>query len=270
MTPAGTEGLAAIRADPKRALAALDYDGTLSMIAQRPEDARAEAGALRVIHAMADRLGSVVLISGRPAGQLLQLSGLAADPRRPRITVLGQYGLQRWDSDTGTVSSPDPLPGVAGARVALAALLADPTTAAGVSVEDKTQALVVHTRLTADPGAVLDALFPRLRDIAQRAGLEPHPARHAMELRPPGFDKGGALRAIVAERNAAAVLFAGDDIGDIPAFEALAELRTDGIPAVGLVSDSPEVEGVRELADIVLPGPAAVVAWLQDLVAQLG
>jgi trehalose 6-phosphate phosphatase len=269
MTAAGKEGLAAILADPREALAALDYDGTLAPITQRPEDATPATGALDVLHGLAARLGSVVLISGRPAGQLLDLSGLTADANAPRITVLGQYGLQRWDSDSGQLATPDPLPGVAGARQELQQLLADPTTPEGVSVEDKTLALVVHTRQTADPIAVMDALAPRLRDIARRAGLEPHPARHAMELRPPGFDKGGALQRIVREQGAAAVLFAGDDIGDIPAFETLAALRGEGIPGVGLVSDSAEVQGVREHADLVLPGPTGMIAFLQDLVRRL-
>jgi trehalose 6-phosphate phosphatase len=269
-TAAGREGLAAIVGDPRTALAALDYDGTLSSITERPEDAAAEPGALDVVHELAARLGSVVLISGRPARQLLDLSGLTADVNAPRITVLAQYGLQRWDSDTGKLSSPDPLTGVDGARRELQQLLAEPATPKGASLEDKTQALVIHTRRTGDPVAAMDALAPRLRDIAGRAGLEPHPARHAMELRPPGFDKGGALRTIVQERRAQAVLFAGDDIGDIPAFETLAALRRQGIPGVGLVSDSAEVEGVREHADLVLAGPPGVIAFLRKLVAQLG
>lgn len=268
-TAEGRAGLAALIADPAHSLAALDYDGTLSRIAQRPEDATPAAGALEAVKRLTERVGSVVLISGRPAEQLLDLSGLRRDPAGAALTVLGQYGLQRWDGGSGHLTSPPPLPGVEGARRELAGLLADPSTPSGVSVEDKGQALVVHTRLTTDPEGVLNALGPRLRAIAQKAGLEPHPARHALELRPPGFEKGGALKRFVAERESRAVLYVGDDVGDLPAFAALRELRAQGIPGLGVVSDSSEVTGLREVADLIVDGPDGVVAFLNQLVVAL-
>ncbi len=268
-TPQGRAGLAAIIADPGSALAALDYDGTLSPIAQRPEDAIPAPGALEAVGLLAARFGSVVLISGRPVHQLLNLSGLHSDPAGPQLTVLAQYGLQRWDGHTGEITSPAQLPGVDDARRDLVELMAHTATPQGVSVEDKGHALVVHTRLTSDPAGVLGALHPRLVAIAERAGLEPHPARHALELRPPGFEKGGALRAFVAEREARAVMFVGDDVGDIPAFAVLQELRAEGIPCVGVVSDSAEVSGLREHADLLLPGPEGVVAFLHQLADEL-
>ena len=61
-----------------------------------------------------------------------------------------------------------------------------------------------------------------------------HEGRHERELRPPlDVDKGTVVRALVAEHDEqeqarplrAAAAF-GDDIGDLPAFAALGELRT--------------------------------------------
>jgi trehalose 6-phosphate phosphatase len=268
-TAAGREGLAAFLAEPQRSLAALDYDGTLSTIALRPEDATPAPGALEAVGLLAERVGSVVLISGRPAGQLLELTGLRRHPARHLLTVLAQYGLERWDGSTDQLTSPAPLPGVEGARRALADLLANPHTPQGVSVEDKGQALVVHTRLTSDPDGALGSLRPRLDAIAAQAGLEPHPARNALELRPPGYEKGGALLSFASERGSKAVLFIGDDLGDIPAFDALGRLRGEGIPGLGVVSDSAEVTGLRERADLLLDGPPAVVSFLRDLAEQL-
>ncbi len=268
-TAPGREGLAALLARPRASLAALDYDGTLSTIAQRPEEATPAPGALEAVGSLAERVGAVVLISGRPAGQLLELTGLRRHPARHLITVLAQYGLERWDGHTDQLSSPPALPGVAGARRELAALVEDSQTPHGVSVEDKGQALVVHTRLTADPDGVLAALRPRLDAIAERAGLEPHPARNALELRPPGYEKGGALLRFTRERASEVVLFIGDDLGDLPAFDALDQLREEGIPGIGIVSDSAEVTGLRERADLLLDGPPAVVAFLRELAERL-
>jgi trehalose 6-phosphate phosphatase len=268
-TAAGREGLAAIRKTPRSSLAALDYDGTLSAISLRPQDAVPVPGALDAVGLLAERVGAVVLISGRPAGQLLELTGLPRHPARHLLTVLAQYGLERWDGSTGELSSPPALPGVEGARQELAALLADPSTPQGVSVEDKGQALVVHTRLTRDPDGILGELRPRLDAIAERAGLEPHPARNALELRPPGYEKGGALLRFSQERGSRAVLFVGDDLGDLPAFDALEQLRREGVPSIGVVSDSSEVTGLRERADLLLDGPPAVVSFLRSLAEQL-
>ena len=44
-----------------------------------------------------------------------------------------------------------------------------------------------------------------------------------------GMDKGAALRALAAERDASAVLFAGDDLGDLAAYDAIEALRKEGI-----------------------------------------
>ena len=268
-TPEGRAALAAIIAGPQSSVVALDYDGTLSPIAQRPQDAAPAPGALEAVRLLAERFGAVVLISGRPVQQLLDLTGLHTDPAGPHLTVLAQYGLQRWDGNTGEITSPAELPGVAVARRELADLTADPDTPDGVSVEDKGQALVVHTRLTSDPAGVLEALHPRLAAIAERAGLEPHPARHALELRPPGFEKGGALRGFVQARGARAVMFIGDDVGDLPALAVLKELRAEGIPGLGVVSDSAEVSGLREHADLLVPGPEGVVRFLHQLADEL-
>jgi trehalose 6-phosphate phosphatase len=268
-TDAGRQGLAALIADPSHALAALDYDGTLSLITRRPEDATPAPGSLEALRLLADRVGAVVLITGRPIEQLLQLTGLRDDPAGAKITVLAQYGLQRWDGHSDEITSPEALPGVEGARRELAQLLAEPTTPEGVTVEDKGQALVLHTRQSAQPAANLAALTPRATEIAVRAGLEPHPARNALELRPPGYEKGGALRSFTQETGATAVLFIGDDVGDLPALAELHELRKQGIPALGVVSDSPEVTGLREHADLLLDGPEGVVDFLHQLADQL-
>jgi trehalose 6-phosphate phosphatase len=268
-TEAGRRGLAAFLADPSSALAALDYDGTLSLITRRPEEAFPAPGALEALRLLADRVGSVVLITGRPIDQLLQLTGLRDDPAGAKLTVLAQYGLQRWDGNSGKITSPQALPGVEGARRELAELLAEASTPEGVTVEDKGQALVLHTRQSAEPAANLDALTPRVSAIAARAGLEPHPARNALELRPPGYEKGGTLRSFTAETGAKSVLFIGDDVGDLPALAALHDLRADGIPAIGVVSDAPEVTGVREQADLLVDGPAGVVKFLHQLADQL-
>lgn len=258
MTPAGRDGLAALRADPTRAVVALDYDGTLAPVVDRPEDAVPAAGAVDVLRDLAGRVGTLALVTGRPAALVVELGGLADVPV---LQVLGQYGAQRWSA--GVLSGPAPLPGVAGARAALLGLL-DPE---GAWLEDKDISLVVHTRRAPDPAGALTRLLDPVRTLAAQHGLEVHPGRLVLELRPPGFDKGGALRSLCTPVPSA-VLFAGDDLGDLPAFAAVARLREQGVPGLSVCSGAPEgPPALREAADLVVDGPAGVVALLAALLA---
>jgi len=256
-TEAGRAGLAALRAAPGRALVALDYDGTLAPVVDRPEDAVPAPGAVAALHALGARGVRVALVTGRPADVVVRLGGLDGVPG---LVVQGQYGAQRWEA--GRLTSPPELPGVGRLRAELPALV-EPH---GAHVEDKGLALVVHTRRAPDPAGALAALRPRLEELAADAGLEAHPGRLVVELRPPGHDKAGALRAL-ADPAPSAVLFAGDDVGDLAGFDAVDALRAQGVPGVLVCSGSDE--GPPELAaraDVVVDGPAGVVALLEELV----
>jgi trehalose 6-phosphate phosphatase len=266
-TPAGRAGLAAVLADPARALLALDFDGTLAPIVQRPEDAVPAPGALEAVQALAGRIGNCAVISGRAAADVVARGGFAGVTG---LRVLGHYGLERWSA--GHLDSPDVSPGVAVARARLAALM--PDAPRGVHLEDKQHSLVVHTRPADDPARALEQLTPALRAIADEAGLEMVPGRLVVELRPAGVDKGRALASLVRELDARAVVFIGDDLGDLPAFDAVEALRSDGVPGVSIASVDPAAaDAPASLAargDLVLDGPAAVVSFLLDLAAAVG
>jgi trehalose 6-phosphate phosphatase len=86
-----------------------------------------------------------------------------------------------------------------------------------------------------------------------------------LELRPAGGDKGDALRSLVAESTPSVVVFIGDDLGDLPAFEAVQELRAEGIPGLLVCSGSTEVTAVAERADLIVDGPEGVAAVLGEI-----
>jgi trehalose 6-phosphate phosphatase len=259
-TPAGQAGLAALLADPSHALVALDYDGTLAPVVARPEDAVIAHGATDVLARLAGLVGRVGLVTGRPAAVAVELGGLADIPG---LVVMGQYGVERWHD--GTLHSPEPDAGIAEARGALPQIVGP----VGAALEDKGQSLVVHTRNAPDPVGVQQQLAVPLAELAVRTGLELHPGRFVLELRPAGFDKRGGLLAL-AEPRPSAVLFAGDDIGDAPAFDAVEELRQQGVPGLTVFSDSAEgPAALRERADLVVDGPAGVVELLDELVREL-
>jgi len=263
-TREGAAGLAAIAADPGHALIALDFDGTLAPIVSEPSAAQPHPDALPALQRLATGVGTIAIITGRPAPVAVELGGFASIPG---LIVLGHHGYDRWEA--GRLTSPPPPPEVAAARTRLPGALAAAGAPEGTWVEDKGHALVVHVRGTADPQAALARLTGPLAEFAAETGLDCQPGRLVIELRPPGVDKGTALTGLIAERDPAAVLFAGDDLGDLPAFEAVRVARAAGRAGVAVCSASDEVSALAAHADLVLDGPKEVAALLAALAEAL-
>jgi trehalose 6-phosphate phosphatase len=263
-TAAGQAGLDALLARPGRALIATDFDGTLAPIVADPQAARALPGAVPALASLAAAVGTLAVITGRAAAEAVAYGGLDAVPG---LIVLGHYGGQRWQA--GELTGPGSSPAVQAARQALPGLLAGAGAPDGTWVEDKGHALAVHTRRTADPDAALRLLRGPLDNLAERTGLAAEPGRMVVELRPAGVDKGTALTGLVRERGAAAVMFCGDDLGDLPAFAAVRALRAEGVPGCAVASASAESRPVADAADLVVEGPDGIVALLAALAAEL-
>lgn len=264
-TAEGRAGLAALIADPERALIAVDFDGTLAPIIDDPAAARATPDATRALTRLAGRAGTVAIITGRPAADAASFAGVASVPG---VIVLGHYGMQRFER--GTVSSPPPPPGLSVARAELPAVLSAAGADPGTWIEDKGDALAVHTRRAPRPDAELGQLRAPLAGLAARTGLALEPGRLVLELRPPGADKGRSLTSLARERAPEAILFCGDDLGDRPAFAAVRELRQTGTPGLLVCSGSAEVPQLAAEADLVVDGPAGVAAFLGGLAGAFG
>ncbi|MFB7370276.1 trehalose-phosphatase [Streptomyces sp. NPDC056222] len=268
-TPAGRDGLAALLARPDKAVVALDFDGTLAEIVPDPEQARAHPGAVTALAALAPEVASVAVVTGRPAGVAVRYGGFAGVPGLEHLVVLGHYGAERWDAVTGTVHASAIHPGVASVRAELPGFLDSVGAWPGTWIEEKGRAVAVHTRRSTDPQAAFEALKAPLADLAARHGLVLEPGRMVLELRPPGMDKGVALAEYVREVGAGSVLYAGDDLGDLPAFAAVEKLRSNGTPGLLVCSGSTEVPELSDRADLSVPGPGAVVGFLAALAERI-
>jgi trehalose 6-phosphate phosphatase len=262
VTAEGTAGLDALLTHPAQALIALDFDGTLSPIVADPAQARVLPQALDGLRALTPLVGAIAVITGRPAGIAVEYGSL---DQVPGIIVLGQYGRQRWQD--GELTAPSPPAGLAKARERLPAVLAEARAPVGTWIEDKTDALAVHTRRTADPAAALDLVRAPLLRLAQETGLRGEPGRMVIELRPDGADKGKTLKALAAERVRSAIMFCGDDLGDRPAFAALAERasRPPAFAAVRVAVANPEGDPLNGVSDLVLDRPDEVPGLVRRL-----
>lgn len=267
-TEAGAAALRALLADPGGALVAFDFDGTLSPIVDDPERAEADPAAVSALAEVGSLIGTVAVITGRPARSAVRLGGFAGRAGLESMVVLGQYGVERWDGATDSYDIPPEPAAVQAVGKELPAVL-EQHGYPRARIEHKGRALGVHTRELPDGKAAYQELLGPLRELAERHGLQLEPGRQVIEMRAPGTDKGAAVRRLVAERGASSVVFGGDDLGDLPAFRAVAALRDEGTPGLLLCSASTEEDALRELSDVVVEGPAGVARWLQDLAAQL-
>jgi trehalose 6-phosphate phosphatase len=254
-------------------LVGLDFDGTLSPIVENPEVAVIHHDAPDVLADLSVQVCAVAVLTGRPARQVLALGGLddvgdAIGESGRELVVLGQYGNERWSSNARRVVSPKPPAGLASLIGDLPRLLrrAD---AVDAWVEEKGLAVAVHTRRAADPRGAFDRLLPVLSEAAQARNLAVEPGKLVIEIRAGGMDKGLALHRLVDEYDARGVVFVGDDLGDVPAFEAVGELRDKGMPTLLVCSGSDEDSKLRELADVVVAGPDGVMTFLRELTADL-
>jgi trehalose 6-phosphate phosphatase len=228
----------------------LDYDGTLSPIAPRPELATLPAATREVLARLAQRM-PVAVLSGRGREDVAALVGL------PEITYAGSHGYDiagpgvRHELGEGI-----PATVVAVARRLGTELAGIP----GILVEPKRFSVAVHHRLVADENlpwieAAVDGALGEHPNLKKAFGKKVFELRPAMD-----WDKGKALSWLL-ERLAAGgpsplPIYLGDDDTDEDAFREVAGQGT-GI----LVADEPR----ETAAEYGLGNTEQVREWLARL-----
>ncbi len=242
-----------------------------SPIVDDPAQAHIHPDAHDVLVPLAAKALAVAVITGRPARQALALGGLdeigaeiAGEGRE--LYLFGQYGNERWSSTQRRIVSPRPPAGLARFLRELPQLIrsADVT---GAHIEEKGLAVAVHTRQLDDPAAAQERLIPVLEKAAAQHDLSLEPGRAVVEVRAGGMHKGLVVDYLAEQLEAGGFLFAGDDLGDLEAFHAVADLRTRGLDTLLVCSASDEQSALVELADVVVPGPDGVLDLLRQLTA---
>ncbi len=269
-SPEGEQKYAALVARAARTVIALDFDGTLSPIVDDPEQARIHPDAGTVLVELADRVAAIAVVTGRPARQAVALGldeiGDAFAARGKELLVYGQYGNERWTSTDRQVAAKPPPRGLATFLRDLPRTL-ESADAADAYVEDKGLAIAVHTRRLPDPEGAFRRLLPPLRELAQGNDLTVEPGRHVVEVRAPGMHKGLVVEKLARDHSAGGFCFAGDDLGDVKAFDAVATLGKGGLPTLLVCSASEEESALVPLSDVVVDGPEGVLELLRRFTA---
>jgi trehalose 6-phosphate phosphatase len=269
-TPVARERWDAVQAALSGTLVCLDFDGTLSPIVDDPERAVIHPQAVDALRALAPQVLAVAVVTGRPCRQVLELGDFeqladAVADAGGRIEVRGQYGNERWSSADRSIDSPEPPEALVALRRQLPGLLEQGGLAAAY-VEEKGLAVAVHTRRLPEPDEAVRRARALLTPVARQLGLALEPGRRVVEVRAPDMDKSLAVESLLEELAPEAVVFMGDDLGDLPAFGAVERFREHGGAGLLVCSGSTEQTALVERADIVVDGPDGVVATLRALV----
>lgn len=263
------DDLDAVLREPTRTILSLDFDGTLSPIVPDPDRAFVHSDSVAALRRIAPRLQQVAIITGRPALKAVELGGLADGEGLEHLVVMGQYGIERWDASTGAVVSPPVPEAISAVKQALPGLLAQ----AGhpdAWIEDKGRAVAVHTRRLADPAGALADLEGPVRELAAAHDLQLEPGKNVLEVRATGFDKGDAVRDLAARLDPAMFVFAGDDLGDIAAYDAVDALRAEGRRTLLVFPEAAgETSPLAERADVIVDGTDGMAKWLIRLAEAL-
>ncbi|MGQ0832616.1 MAG: trehalose-phosphatase [Microthrixaceae bacterium] len=241
-----------LRSDAEDTAIFVDFDGTLAPIVDDPAAAVPLPGIVEALTALTASYGLVAVISGRPVDYLS--AHLAPGP-----LLVGLYGLER--AHGGVVQRDEEAetwrPVLDAAARAAAAELPD-----GVGVEHKGLSLTLHVRTHP---SLADTVQEWSSALAARTGLDVRRARRSAELHPPiATDKGTVLDELTAGRRVACYI--GDDVGDLPAFDALDRLEQSGGTGVRVVVRSDETDpALLARADAVVDGPAEVLEVLRAL-----
>ncbi len=238
----------------------LDYDGTLTPIVDRPEDAIITPEMRDSVSALASRC-PVCVVSGRDRKVVQELMGL------DNLIVAGSHGFDIWSPDGGTLQREEGSAHMALLGEVKAQLQAELGSISGALIEPKKASVAAHYRLVSEAErpkikAVVDAIL-----AAHPEELKMTPGKMVYEIQPRiDWDKGKAvlylLSALKLDGDDYMPMYLGDDITDEHAFAAL-ENRGIGI-FVGR-ADDPEVGGRTTYADFVLNAVPEVGQFLGTL-----
>jgi trehalose 6-phosphate phosphatase len=238
----------------------LDYDGVLTPIVDRPEDAVMSDNMRDTVRALAARC-PVCVVSGRDRAVVQQLMGI------DDLVVAGSHGFDIWSPQKGTIAHV-PASGFEDLIAKVTERLrAEVGSIRGVTVEPKRSSVAVHYRL-APPEyreRVATVVQAMLAEHPER--LKVTPGKMVYELEPKiDWNKGRAVLYLIGvlglDSNDIVALYLGDDITDEDAFRAL---RGRGVGIIVGRPDDPEVADRTTAAEFVLASTEEVERFLARL-----
>jgi alpha,alpha-trehalase len=242
-------------ADGRQPAVFLDYDGTLTPIVRRPQDADLSVKARRVVWELAREI-PVAVVSGRDLKDVMQRV------RLDRLYYAGSHGFDIHGPGDRKIAHQVGKAYLGKMDAAEEALEERLDRIEGVRLERKKFSIAVHYRETpeeahAQVARAVEAVADQMPDLRVSAG------KKVFDLQPDiAWDKGRAVRwlmenALEAPAETIFPIYIGDDVTDEDAFRAL---RADGI-GIRVEDHDPAQSAARYR----LKDPEAVRRFLQEL-----
>jgi trehalose 6-phosphate phosphatase len=238
--------------DPREVAFLLDIDGTLLDIALTPHDVRVPSALRKTLLRLQERTGgAIALVSGR------SLSDIDLIFAPLKMSAVGGHGAEMRvmpDAKANGVKSKF-LPKKTRTQLTDVAKVGE-----GIIVEDKGYSVALHYRLAPDKQRAIEDSVAAICGELPDGSVEILPGKSVIEIKKSGFNKGTALRELMALPPFAGrkPIFVGDDVTDETAFAVVPEF--DGMA----ISVGRMVPGVVQRFE----APSDVRRWLEQISEQ--
>jgi trehalose 6-phosphate phosphatase len=199
------------------ALYVFDFDGTLSEIQENPFKVGYVDGSIEMIETLLDRGAHVAILTGRSVRKIKQFFSDELALLR-RVFVIGQYGAEYLDDELEPKFTDESFTRF---THTLDELFPENETNTFFITEKKGVSATLHFR----------GLVPNIKKVLDLQSIKRVErefdicyGKYVIELVPHSIDKGKALNFLYRKYEPPYCMYAGDDSGDIPAFEMLLNL----------------------------------------------
>ncbi|BDZ46097.1 trehalose-phosphatase [Naasia aerilata] len=243
----------------ERLLVALDFDGTLAPVVDDPGKARAlpesRAAAERLLEVRGTR---VALVSGRSIDSLEEVAGMSDE-----TLLVGSHGVElRLDSPDDVFTLDEDEQDRLGLLGSVLDQVADNVDE--VWVEAKPAGFALHTRLATEKSSRIAHLVALSEARAEVNDLTVRRGKDVLEFSVRSTTKGEAVEHLRRYTSSTAVFYAGDDVTDEDAFEALGSGDLGVKIGSGTTVADHRVEGPEDFAHVLTLLADLREAWSEE------
>lgn len=243
-----------------------DIDGTISEIGSVPSHAKITSEMRNVLLALANKHRHVGVLTGREINDAFNIIKLK------KLVYMGNHGLERFKNGKLVVDSrvKSYIPVINDINKFLHEKL---ELSEGFSFDYKTLSLTVHYNSCEDKIRAKKKILDLISTTSLGKLVKVVEGRDLLEIRPPvGHDKGTILQKFISENNIKKIIYLGDDINDVCAFEKLEELNQQHkIVGVSVAVNSNETPNyVKEAANFYVDNVQETYKFLNWLCGQHG
>jgi trehalose 6-phosphate phosphatase len=200
-----------------------DVDGTISEIAPTPDEAVVTESMRKELVKLNKKFQLIAVISGRSVLNAREMVGVEG------LLYVGNHGMEFLKN--GQISmDPSVEKYITQIKKTGQKLKnGDLSQINGLTFEDKGICYSIHYRLASSPENAREKILTTLQDDPECKNLKISEGRRLVELKPPvNRDKGTILQSIIDQYNLKKIIYLGDDITDVDAFNKLKDLENEG------------------------------------------